>query len=289
MKQKNLCFVYFMLIITMICWGMSFIWYKQAYPKFKPVTVIQLRLVLSVPLLFAFSLVFKRLMPLKKEDIKYFFFIALFEPFLYFLGESHGLQVVSSTLASILIATVPLFAPFFAYYFFREKLSVNNYLGIVISFAGVLMVVYADGKLGDAPWYGVLLIMLAVFSTQGYAIVLKKLSDNYNALTIVSYQNLIGALYFLPLFLAVDLKDFMQTRFEWKEFLPVFYLSFFASTIAFIFFVQGIKRFGVSKAIVFTNFIPVVTAVLAVPILNETMTFSKAAGIFITIAGLFMS
>jgi len=280
---------YLMLIVAMVFWGMSFIWYKQAYPEFKPITVILFRLLLSFPLLIGFSKLIKRLNKLKRKDIKLFLLIALFEPFLYFIGESHGLLYVSSTLASVLIATVPLFAPFFGYYFYKEKLSVNNYLGILISFAGVVTIVYVDGKLGNAPWYGILLIMLAVLSTQGYAIVLKKLLENYNALTIVSYQNLIGTFYFIPVFMAFDFKGFIDSTYTWKDFMPVFYLSFFASTVAFIFFVQGIKKLGISKAIVFTNFIPIVTAILAIPLLGENLTFVKLLGILITISGLLFS
>ncbi len=278
-----------MLIVAMVFWGMSFIWYKQAYPEFKPITVILFRLLLSFPLLIGFSKLIKRLNKLKRKDIKLFLLIALFEPFLYFIGESHGLLYVSSTLASVLIATVPLFAPFFGYYFYKEKLSVNNYLGILISFAGVVTIVYVDGKMGNAPWYGILLIMLAVLSTQGYAIVLKKLLENYNALTIVSYQNLIGTFYFIPVFMAFDFKGFIDSTYTWKDFMPVFYLSFFASTVAFIFFVQGIKKLGISKAIVFTNFIPIVTAILAIPLLGENLTFVKLLGILITISGLLFS
>ena len=278
-----------MLIITMVFWGMSFIWYKQAYPEFKPMTVIQFRLLFSVPLLFAFSFLVKRLMIPKRKDIKLFFLIALFEPFLYFMGESYGMKYVSSTLASILIATIPLITPFFAYYFFKEKLTTNNYLGMIVSFIGVLIVVYVDGKFGEAPWFGIALILLAVFSALGYTVVLKRLSSRYNALTIVSYQNLIGAVYFIPIFFIVDFREFINTTYSWKDFLPILYLSFFASTVAFIFFIQGIKKLGLSKAIVFTNFIPIVTAVLAAPLLNEKMSIAKAGGIFITIIGLFMS
>ncbi len=289
MNKDSIYKIYLMLIVAMIFWGMSFIWYKQAYPEFKPFTLIQFRLLFSIPLLLIFSLLVKKLKLPKKKDIKFFLLIALFEPFLYFLGESHGMKYVSATLASILIATIPLITPFFGYYFYREKLSSNNYSGIIISFIGVIIIVYVDGKLGNAPWFGILLIMLAVLSTQGYAVFLKKLLDDYNALTIVTFQNIIGAIYFIPIFLMVDLKDFIRTSYTWKDFMPVLYLSIFASTVSFILFVQGVKRLGLSKSFVFTNFIPVVTAVLAVPILNEKITFAKVIGIFVTVAGLFMS
>ena len=52
-----------------------------------------------------------------------FLLMALFEPFIYFLGESYGLLYVSSTVAAVIVATIPLISPLFAWYFFREKLN----------------------------------------------------------------------------------------------------------------------------------------------------------------------
>jgi drug/metabolite transporter (DMT)-like permease len=195
---------------------------------------------------------------------------------------------VSSTLAAIIIATIPLFTPFVGI-FYGEKLTLNNYMGMIISFLGVVMVVYVEGTISGAPIIGILLMFLAVFSTQGYAILLKKLSSDYNALSIVSFQNLLGAVYFLPLFLVIDLPSFKVHSLRFEDFLPIIYLGLFASTFSFLLFIQGVKKIGVAKSMVFTNFIPVVTAIMAMQVLGERMTLLKVLGIFITVFGLFMS
>jgi drug/metabolite transporter (DMT)-like permease len=212
----------------------------------------------------------------------------LFEPLFYFLGESYGVKYVSSTLASIIIATIPLFTPFIGI-LFGEKLSTNNYLGMIISFLGVIMVVYVEGTMAKAPAIGIVLMFVAVLSTQGYAIILKKLSKEYNALTIVSVQNLIGSIYFLPLFLLIDFPSIKGYNIQIAQFLPIIYLGVFASTFSFVLFIQGVKKIGIAKSMVFTNFIPVVTAIVAMQALDETMTILKGLGIIITILGLFMS
>jgi drug/metabolite transporter (DMT)-like permease len=151
------------------------------------------------------------------------------------------------------------------------------------------MVVYVEGTISGAPIIGILLMFLAVFSTQGYAILLKKLSSDYNALSIVSFQNLLGAVYFLPLFLVIDLPSFKVHSLRFEDFLPIIYLGLFASTFSFLLFIQGVKKIGVAKSMVFTNFIPVVTAIMAMQVLGERMTLLKVLGIFITVFGLFMS
>ncbi len=280
--------VYVALVFAMIFWGYSFIWYKQAFPEFQPMTIIFFRLILSAPILLLFSLIFKRLRWPLYKDIKYFLLLSLFEPLIYFLGESYGMKYVSSTLAAIIIATIPLFTPFIGS-FYGEKLSTNNYFGMITSFLGVIMVVYVEGTTSGAPILGIVLMFIAVLSTQGYAMALKRLSKEYNALTIVSFQNILGAIYFLPLFLIVDFPSFNLQEYTFNDFLPILYLGLFASSFSFVLFIQGVKKIGIAKSMVFSNFIPVVTAVIAMQALGETMTVLKGIGICVTVLGLFMS
>jgi drug/metabolite transporter (DMT)-like permease len=289
MKSVNRLRVYVALILAMFFWGLSFIWYKQAYPGFKPITVVLFRLIISFSFLIATALFLGRLQKPDRKDIKYFLSLSLFEPFLYFIGESVGMQYISSSLASIIIATIPLITPFVSYYFYREKLSVNNYMGIFISFIGVLVVIYIEGKLGSAPWYGILLMVLAVLSTQGYAVLLKRLTEKYNALTIICLQNLVGIVYFLPMFLIFEAHSFSWNSHSFSDYVPILNLAIFASTFAFLFFIEGIRSLGISKTVVFTNLIPLVTVSFAVILLSERVPLIKAGGILLTIFGLFMS
>jgi drug/metabolite transporter (DMT)-like permease len=118
MKQIRHFIIYIYLSLAMFFWGLSFIWYKQAYPQFTPIAVVLLRLVISSILLVLVSGALKKIHLPKKSDIKYFFLLALFEPFLYFIGESFGMRYVSSTLASVIIAIIPQISPFVRFLFF---------------------------------------------------------------------------------------------------------------------------------------------------------------------------
>ena len=174
-KMKKPAITYFFLIFSMICWGMSFIWYKQALINIKPITLVLARLLISFPLLVIAGILLKRLKRIDKKHISIFLLLAFFEPFLYFTGESMGMQFVSSTVAAILIATVPLFTGIVAYFFFNEKLTSKNYLGMVISFLGVLAVIFSDSSEFNATWKGILLILVAVFSALIYGFIVNKI------------------------------------------------------------------------------------------------------------------
>lgn len=72
---------------AMLFWSFSFVWVKVAYQAYEPLTVVLLRLVISVVLLFVFSLSIRRLQIPDRKDAGIFLLLALFEPFLYFMGR----------------------------------------------------------------------------------------------------------------------------------------------------------------------------------------------------------
>lgn len=250
-------------------------------------TTIFLRLFISSVLLFVVAWLTNNL-KINKNHFKLFFVAALFEPFLYFVGESFGMKMVSSVTAAVIISTIPVFSPIIISFFYAERLSVLNIIGIVVSFTGVGLVILNGGLHMEASVTGVLLMFLAVLSAIGYAISLKQLVPLYKPLTIIVVQNSIGAILFAPFFLIFELKSFIS-GFSVEAMVPVMNLAIFASSLAFILFAYSVNVIGVSKANTFTNLIPVLTSIFSYFMLNEKFTTIKIIGIIIVVCGLFLS
>jgi drug/metabolite transporter (DMT)-like permease len=273
----------------MIFWAFSFIWFKVANKTFQPITIVFIRLMFSVILLTIFLIVTKNYMKIKKTDRKLFLMLALFEPFFYFLGESFGLTYVSATVCSVLISTIPVFATIGAWLIFKEKLKAINYAGIILSFVGVLVfILNRDGSI-SFNIKGLGFIILAVLSAVGYNLTLSRLVGTYTPVYIVNVQNLIGAILFLPLFLIFDFNHFISTPFTFEMFKPILELSIFASCGAFILFAWSVRNIGITKANVFSNCIPVFTALFSFILMGDKLTAQNVAGMAIILAGLFMS
>jgi len=215
--------------------------------------------------------------------------MAMFNPCIYFIGESLGLTMISSTLAAVIIATIPLLVPVGAYFFLNERLNIINIIGIFISFTGVLIVVLKQDPSLVANPLGIGLMFLAVVCAVGYTLIVKKLIARYNAYSLTFYQNGIGIFFFLPLVLIFEWNSFITADHELRAVMSLIYLALFGSAAAFILYNFGIKKLGASKAIIFTNIIPVLTAIFAYFILKEEMTWQKVTGIAIVLAGLFLS
>jgi drug/metabolite transporter (DMT)-like permease len=276
-------------ILAEIFWGFTFVVFKYANVSFRPISIVFFRLSVSIFFLFGFALLFKRLNRIRRKDQKWLLLLALMEPFFYFLGEAYGLTRVTATTGAIIISTIPLIIPFASFYLFKERLTPMNYLGLVISFGGVLLVVLNRSGGLVADWKGVLLMFMAVFSAVGYTMVVKKLADDYTPITITAYQGLYGLVMFIPLFLIIELPHLDFSLVNTSSLLAVGYLGVFGSGICFILITIGIRELGAARANIFGNLIPVVTAIVSFFLLKESMPLLKILGIFIVILGLFLS
>ncbi|MCK9611866.1 MAG: DMT family transporter [Bacteroidales bacterium] len=286
--KKNTALIYLALVLSMVFWSFSYIWIKKVYVYLNPLTTVFLRLIISSIFLIVITLVMKKLQKPHRKDIPVILFLSFFQPFMYFLGESYGIQLVSPTVAAIMISTIPLFVPFSMYFLAKEPLMSNNFLGILISFLGVLMVVLNQDLTLAASPLGLMYMCIAVCSVMGYSVLLQRLLEKYNPYSLITYQNIVGIFYFLPLVLLIDYEDLTTIPYNTDLLLNLLALAVFASSMAYFLFMVGTKKVGVTKATLFTYLIPIFTALLSYIIFQEKFTVLKIVGIFITLAGLLL-
>ena len=279
---------YIAIVLAMIFWSFSFIWTRVAIESFQPVTLITLRLLIASILLFIISKVSGKFQKIRREDYKWFILLAFFEPFMYYIGETYGLTMIDSTLASVIISTIPLFAPILAYFLLKEKIAYANIIGILVSLCGVFFVIYEPIDGVTANPFGIALMFLAVFSAICYTTTLRKISTHYSTFNVILYQSFIGLIFFIPTFLITDFSGIETLKVSKDAIIALIMLSVFASVIAFVLFAGVVRKIGVARTNVFVNLIPVFTAIFAWWILNENLTLVKTVGIAVVVFGLFV-
>ena len=288
----------------MLIWAGAGIAVKQALLLVSPLTLIVLRFSLAVILMLIIGLMFRNnpiigLQRVERQHLPIFLLGGLLQPFLYFIFETYTYQSFTSpTIAEALLSTQPILAPLFAFILLREQVTRYNIIGILISTAGMLLLLLtgtANFALGN-PW-GVLLAILTVSCSVGYSVVLRRIPTHYSSLTIVFYVQTISLILFYllwgggqlihptPIFNIDDL-CLQNTA---KPILSVVYLALFASVAAFILFCFTVRYIGVTRANIFNNVRPVFTAILMLIIFSEQLPISKWIGIIVIIIGLFIS
>lgn len=290
-NQMKKALPYIAIVVAMLFWSTSTIATKIGLKTFAPLTLVTLRFGMAVVLMLAAGLLSGQLQKVRRKDIPLFLLAGFAQPFCYFVLESYGIQSVSSpTMAEVILSTSPLFAPLFAFVLIRERVTWQNIVGILISTAGVVMMIVSRGSdMAIGSVRGLALLLGAVFTAVIYTILLRKIPGHYNSLSIVFYVQLSGLLFFIPTFCMVDLPHIGTTVFSWQALAAAGYLALFPSVVCFILFCYTVRQIGVTRANAFNNLRPVFTALFMLCFFGEHLPLAKWIAIGIVIAGLFIA
>ncbi len=288
MKEKKYL-VHLSGVVAMIFWGLSFIWSTQVFNYLNPTTTIFFRLIISTIFLGSLLLLFGMFEKIEKKDLKLFALAALFEPFLYFIFESYGLLNALPVVSSAVIATIPLFTPIAAFFFLNERLTSWNIVGFIISFFGVIFMLLNKNLELTVSLKGVIFLFSAVIVAVAYSISLRKLTLLYKPLTITFVQNVIGMIYFIPMFFVMERVTPSDIMSIGNYIVPLLSLGVFASSVAYTLWAYAFSKLGAAKANIYSNLIPVFTAIFSCIIIGENISIQKILGILLVIGGLILS
>jgi len=274
---------YIALPATMLLWGLSFVGTKLALLSFPPFTLMFFRFALASVFFLLLFLVkgFPRVSG--KGHLK-LLSLSIFEPILYFVFETWGLSLTSASESSLIIALVPVAVAALARIFLGERLSARALLGIGLSILGVGVLVFGgEGGAGNGghSLKGNLLILGAVFSAAVYMVLARDLARDVPSWGITGFQIFYGALFFAPFhFLGPKSAAPVQT----SSVGALIYLAAGATVGGFLSYNYALSKVSATKASIFINGIPVVTALGAWAILGERLTTPQLLGAALVIA-----
>lgn len=290
----NKAVVYLLSVLAIVLWGMSYIWSDRLIALGVPISYfVPLRIFVAGIILLLFNILTKNFRLIARKDIWKFLLLALFEPLIYFFCETYGIKETGSpTISAMIIASVPIFSVGAGALFFKERISILNGFGIVVTLAGICLVLLKQGGDEGVPQnfiLGVVLLMIAVFSEVGHASLTKLLADGYKPQVIVMYQFLIGTVYFLPFFLTRGIENFDARLVSWEVLEPILCLAVLCSSLAFSLWAMAIKKLGVGKSSIFLAMMCVATALVAEVIGREHLSLFQWLGVFIAVLGIVLS
>ena len=268
-----------------VIWGMPYLFIKIAVEDVSPSVVAWGRLALAAAVLLpvAWKLGALRGLGARWRTLTVFAAVEMAVPWpLLGFGEIH----VSSSLAAILVATVPLFVALLATRFdHSERPTTTRFVGMLIGLAGVVALVGIDiGTRGDELLGAFAILVVAFLYAIGPMIVKRQLSD-VDPLGPVAASLGIATLLVTPFALA-DLPDTVPSA---DTFASIAVLGLLCSALAFLLFFRLIAEIGPGRATVITYVNPVVALALGVAILDESVTTGVAVGLLLILAGSWLS
>jgi drug/metabolite transporter (DMT)-like permease len=202
-----------------------------------------------------------------------------------------GLKLINAGRASIIIANNPIFIAILSAYFFKEKLNLIKVIGIIISVTGAIIVI-SKGNLneivqGNIGW-GEIFIFCCVLSWVVYSLIGKVVMADLSPISSVFYSCVIGTFFlFFPACFEGILNNFHH--YPIMAWIGIFYLGIFGTVVGFVWYYEGIKQIGPTKASLFINFVPVSAVILAFMILDEPITLSLFIGTILVCAGVYLT
>jgi drug/metabolite transporter (DMT)-like permease len=281
---------YSALIATVIFWGLSFVATKVALESIPTFTIIFARF--SLASVFFAGMMFRNGFPsFTPRDHVMIFLTAFFEPGLYFIFETLGLVYTTAPKASLIIATVPITVMVLSALILNEKTGRLGIAGILLSLVGIVVLITGDP---DFDWtfggslMGDLLIFGAVLSAALYIVGARNLGRRYSSLEITTMQVFYGAVFYAPAFIW-QLPDISWDSISGRSWGGLVYLTVFATVAAFLCYNYALTKIPASRASVFINGIPVVTAIGAWIILGESLTIFQAGGGVLVLIAVFIT
>ncbi|MBR0078725.1 MAG: DMT family transporter [Bacteroidales bacterium] len=292
MKQRN-GLSYFFLVLAVSFWGLSFIFSKSLLAQVTPIALIFFRVTLASVLLGICCWLFfpQPLREITRKEWLNLLALSFFEPFLYFIFETYSLKVTDATIVSVIIATIPIFTVLMSVFYFKENLSAFNMFGVFLSVVGIVVMLLPEFSDVSFNPYGILLAFGAVAASVGYSYFIRTINDRFHSVFIVACQNVMGFFLFLPLFVVMHGVAGMRAQFAALALpgvaLNIVLLTVFCSALAFVLYVIALQKVGLARSNIFTNLIPIVTAIAAYFVIDEKFTLYKILGTLVVIAGVF--
>ena len=200
-----------------------------------------------------------------------------------------GLQTVHAGRASAIIATNPIAVLLLSIIFYREKMDPYKLSGIILSVCGACIVIFRGQVhllLHGAVGRGELYILGCVISWAVYSILGKRLLKNVSPLHAVFLATVFGMLFLLvPALREGMLQDLADI--QPGTALRLLYLALFATVLGFVWFYDGVREIGPTKASQFINFVPVSAVILSFMFQHEPLSLSLVSGTFLVVLGVF--
>jgi drug/metabolite transporter (DMT)-like permease len=283
--------VYVKLALVAAIWGSTFIAGRIVSAEMSAPTAAFGRFLIATLVLVVLLLVKERGLPrLSLRQWLVFTLLGALGVAAYAFLFMYGLQTVTASRGSLIIALVPAATMLGGALFLHEPLTRGRLLGVALALVGVAVELGGGNPLqlltgpigrGEVALFG------CVFAWSAYTLLGKRImGEGMSPLAATTCAALTGTTILFAVCAITG--DLVIPHATWQGWLALAFMGVLGTAFAYIWFFDGVKVVGPARAAVFINLVPIVAIALGVALLGERLALSMVAGAALVISGVWI-
>ena len=278
-----------LLMLLSAIWGGAFTLNKFALEAYSPEVLVTSRLLIASIVLLGFVLIVFKKINIDLSNWRYYFFMSIVGIVAPFLLISYGQIGIDSSLAGILMSTMPISTLILAHFFLDdENMTKKKLIGFLVAFTGIIILIMPDKNVIENNFidgiYSELMVISGAILYSFAAVYGKrfKITNPLNASTgVILYSAVIMSIYIM---LNFDLAPYSYG--DYKHITAVVILGVFCTAIATIIYFQILQSSGATFISIMNYLIPVWAILFGVIFFNEDVSWNYIVGLIIVILGI---
>ena len=261
---------------------------KIAFREMSPWSVAWVRLAAASVILLVWFGVFSRDRVTRFDYGKLALF-SLFGVTINQLCYLKGLSLTTAINATILVGMIPVFTFLMALALRREDAGVLKVAGIVLAFVGVFLLA-GPGMISMETEHalGNILLLCGAFGYSAYLVLARRIMSRYHPMTVVTWVFVFGSIAMLP-FAWGDVRATYFPGLGRSTWVSLAFLTVLASIVAYYLTGVALKQASATLVAVYICTQPILVAILAVPLLGETITWTMGVAAILIFGGVVLT
>ncbi|MFL2715431.1 MAG: DMT family transporter [Gammaproteobacteria bacterium] len=240
------------------------------------------RMFFAIPFLFIFNYTVNKRFSFKvnnKSTILYTAFASL--AFTTDLTLWHfSMTITSVSNATIIVNSAPIFVAILSFIIFKEKLSKGFLLSFLITYIGIIGLIYFSNNYSNGKFLGDLLCLVAAFFYGVYLLIIAKLGKE-KSLNIIFYTTFFCCIFSIIPMIIEGGNIFPASSFEWINLILLAFLCQFGGQY---FITHAIGKISASSGSIGLLMQPITATILAVIIFTDQEKLNAIQVIFVLVA-----
>jgi drug/metabolite transporter (DMT)-like permease len=196
-------------------------------------------------------------------------------------------QWVSSGIASLIIATVPLFMAIIEFFFLRTvKMDMKAISGLLLGFGGVAYLVLGNSETAAIDLKGLVVLMLASLFWAAGSVYSKLIKFKGHIFANIGTQMFAGGIGLVLVSLIKG--EFSELHFTQSSLLALLYLIVFGSFVGYSCYIYILQKWPAAKAGTYAYVNPIVAIILGALLLREQISISVVVSMVVVILGIIL-